>query len=219
MDALYFSTINDEAFGLTKERQVVLKRLGQKIIRFIRHHFRDDPIGRNSFLCSDNVITDSSKHWAWETLTEAESLIVINGFEELIRIDGAGDSMGGPSGIREIIEADIERVFKGNEWVYGRWYSNNKFSSNLKEFNEKRKAIREMKLDEFIKLYNPIAYNRFYVNILKDKRPQLQSFLSELHPSLDISKVIKAAAGSPYQAEIIRALSELLRQYNYPIKI
>lgn len=97
-----------------------------------------------------------------------------------------------------------------NEWVYGRWYSDRKFSSNLEDFNNKRADIRTLGLDNFMEKYNPIAYNRFYVNILKDKRLQLQLFLSELHPSLNIKDVINAAAGSPYQAEITRAFSELL---------
>ncbi|TET00477.1 MAG: hypothetical protein E3J90_03905 [Promethearchaeota archaeon] len=76
-----------------------------------------------------------------------------------------------------------------------------------------------MTLDKFIKEYNPIAYDRFYKNVLKGKRPQLQLFLSELHPALDLSKVYKAAALSPYLTQITRAFSELLRQYRHPIKI
>jgi len=219
MDPLFFSSIKDTAFDMTNDRKTTLKRLGEKIITFIRHHFRDDPVGRDSFFASDLVTTDNSKHVAWETLTEAESLIVLNGFEELIRIKGSGPRMSGSTGINSITRADIERVFQGNEWVYGRWYSDRYFSSNLEEFNEKREASRELKLGEFIRQYNPIAYARFYENIIKGKRLQLQQFLSELHPSLDISQVIKAAAGSPYLTQITRAFSELMRQYNHPIRI
>ena len=208
IDPLFFSAVKDEAYHLTKDRRSVLKRLGEKIIMFLRHHFRDDPAARDSFYSSDMVITDNGKHITWGTLSEAESLVVLNGFEELVRMKGA-----------EVTRADIERVFKGNEWVYARWYSDPEFSVNLKDFNNRRRDIRIMKLDKFIKEYNPIAYARFYENIIKNKRKQLQYFLSELHPSLDLSEVISAAAGSPYQEQITRAFSELLRQYNYPIRI
>ncbi len=207
MDTLFFSTIADEAYHLTREKMNVLKRLGEKIVRVIRHHFRDDPVGRDSFFSSDLVTTDGAKHRTWETLSEAESLIVINGFEQLVRMKGS------------ITKADIENVFKGNSWVYARWYSDKDFTLNLEEFNDKKADIKTLRLDEFIKKYNPIAYARFYENVLKDNRKQLQSFLSELHPTLDLKEVYKAAAGSPYLTQITRAFSELLRQNNYPIKI
>ena len=143
MDPLFFSNIKDEAYDLTKDRKITLKRLGEKLIFFIRHHFRDDTVGRDSFFTSDLVTTDNSKHTSWETLTEVESLIVLSGFEELVRMKGSGSKMRGISGINEITRTDIERVFKGNEWVYGRWYSNKDFTSNLKEFNKKIPVLFE----------------------------------------------------------------------------
>ena len=219
IDPLFFSAIKDESFHMTKTLRNKLKDLGEKVLVFIRHHFRDDPVGRDSFLAKDNLITDASKHVSWESLDERDSLIVLEGYEKLIRMKGTGQRMPGTSGINEITRKDIEQVFRGEEWVYARWYSDRDFTSNLKEFNNKRRDIRSMTLDKFIKTYNPIAYARFYENILKDKRPQLQLFLSELHPTLDISSVIAAGTDSIYLKEITRAFSWLLRQDNYPIKI
>jgi len=219
MDPLFLTPKSDQIFHMTNSLRETLKRLGRKAFNFVRHHFRDDTVGRDSFFSKDILITDNENHPVWESLSEAETLVVLNGYKQLVRMKGSGSRMKGTSGINEITTIDIESVFKGNEWVYTRWYSNPKFTSNLNKFNERRLDIRSLRLNNFIQKYYPIAYARFYENILKNKRPQLQSFLSELHPALDLSYLKAAASNDAYIKAITRALSELLRQEHYPIKI
>ena len=89
-------------------------------------------------------------------------------------------------GVNEISMDDINDVFgngKGNEWIIARWLSEKKFEANLKEFNDRRRDMRLMGLEAFIKEYYKKAYERF-AKILEDGRDKFDTFLLELHDDL-----------------------------------
>jgi hypothetical protein len=193
----------------------------------VPYHYRDI-IGRDSFFHGDIVITDFSNHIPWESLTEAESLIILRGFERLISMKGSGNPIKGISNLNEITEKDIESVFKGDEWVYARWYSLPEFSDNLGKFNERRMDIRILGLEKFIAEYNKVAYNRFYKNILVKSRGSFQKLLVEIHPIpqghqlrqfLDIDRVINAKSNKAYLTEIMRYITNLVHLYGSPIPL
>ena len=226
-DPLTFSIIDERSFNLKNEEKSLLSNIGIRVYRFLRHHYRD-LIGRDSFFHGDTVITDNSAHILWESLTEAESLTILKGFETLIAMKGSGNSITGIANLNEITEIDIESVFKGNEWVYAGWYSTDSFEENLHEFNHRRRDIRLMGLEKFISEYNKIAYNRFYKNILIKSRDSLQKLLAEIHPIpqdhnlrqfLDIDRIIKAEGNNAYLEEIMRYLTNLIHIYGSPIPL
>jgi hypothetical protein len=117
-----------------------------------------------------------------------------------------------------IDKADIELVFP--EWVYKQWYTSPDFYDNLNEFNDRKEILKGTTLDQFIKQIYPQVYDRFYLNILSKQSVQtnLISLLTELHPDLDLS-ALGHLDSSNYIEQITRVLSELLRQYHYPIKL
>jgi len=178
IDPLTLKVVNDKGFNVDENERKSLEAVGTRIFRFLRHHFRDSKAGRISFLHSDIVITDTSSHIMWETLSEADSLSVIRGYEDLIAME------------KENIDIeDIKHVFKGNEWIVALWTKDSKFDTNLETFNLKRRDIRIMGLKGFIQENNPIAYERFS-DILEKGRTEFDSFLLELHSDLATNDLV-----------------------------
>lgn len=226
-DPYDFTLLDDQSFNAPKRIIDQIKQYGRRISLFVRHHFRNS-VGRDSFFHGDIIITNKIAHGAWETLSEAESLIILRGYEKLIAIRGSGKKIGGISGLNEITVQDIESVFKGEEWVYARWYANRDFKDNLESFNMRRKQIRVWGLEEFIKKNNPVAYNRFYENVLLKQRDSFQDLLSQIHPIpkghkfaqlLDINRITNAKGNKLYLTEITRYLTNLLHIYGSPIPL
>lgn len=97
------------------------------------------------------------------------------------------------------------------------WINQPKFSDNLEAFNDRKELIKSMPIDEFIKEVYPVAYNRFYVNVLKNHRGQIGSLIQRFHKNIDISGLLALGKDDPYIQEFTRIFSEILKDYNYPI--
>jgi len=204
IDPISLTIVDDKGFDPDIGSQQLKKLV---IFRWLRHHFLDSKIGRISFLHSDMVMTDTSNHMEWESLTETESLAILQGFEELIKMKGSGGAMKG--GVNEINLDDINEVFsngKGNEWIIARWLSEKKFEQNLEEFNNRRRDMRLMGLEAFIKKYYEKGYERFS-NILKKGRTKFDAFLLELHDDLDANDLVSK--------DVFRFLNTYLRDEGY----
>ena len=90
-DWLFFVPLDDDIF---KERG------------FRRHHFRDDPDRKMSLYVSDLFLTTQSMMNMWESLTEAESITIMDAARKLISIE------------KDITKSDIDNLFGANEWLY-----------------------------------------------------------------------------------------------------
>lgn len=196
-------------FDMNEEQKNLFKQQGKKIYIFIRHHFRNNPI-RSSILLTDQVLIDSRSHTFWENVvTEDDALVATQILEKLIKYD------------RNINENDIRKEFSkfGDKylWIMENWFSSSKFSNNLQIFNKRKDEIKAMTLDEFIENNFPMAYNRFYVNMLKERRVSLQEIIKTLHPNIDISELLNLGANDDYTGPYTRIFTEILRLYKYPI--
>ena len=141
-------------------------------------------------------------------------------YEKLVRMKGTGKGMRG-SKINEITVDDIKNVFKGNEWVYSRWFLDSNFDENLREFNSRRLDIRSMGLESFLKLpYNKIPFSRVN-NVIKSdsSRRKLVSFLLRLHSGINLNTMGSSRRYESYRKVIMHSLEELLQLEGFPIHI
>ncbi len=208
-DPGYFQPIDDKSFHLTQDEASRLKLLGKKVIRFIRHHFRDDPAKASSLLLEDQILIDARSHSLLEITSEADILAMTTVLENLIKFNG------------KIDQGDIRNEFRkiGSDylWIGENWINQRSFDSNLKEFNIRKEDIKSMTIDKFIEKYYPSAYNRFYVNILQKHRGQVGSLIQRFHKNIDISDLLALGRNDPNIKEFTQIFSEILKDYNYPI--
>ena len=174
-DPLLFTEIKDISF----------KEGISRILKFARHHFRNEPELRLSLFIFDQVLTDNRGHGTWGTLSETEALIVQRNYEHLISLS------------EDISRAVIEREFNNrqflsdplNQWFYdnvvvGRWYANPVFESDiLPKFNDRKDYMKSHTVLEFMQHNDQfqIAYERFYTNVIKDYGFELYGLLEMLH--------------------------------------
>lgn len=96
------------------------------------------------------------------------------------------------------------------------WFSDRDFQDNLIKFNDRKNDIKTMKLDQFINIYYPKAYARFFNTMLKERRVSLRNIIEYLHPNVDISDLLNLGATNDYIGPYVRVFTEVLRLYNYP---
>lgn len=208
-DPGYFQPIDDKSFHLTVDEASRLKILGKKVIRFIRHHFRDDPAKASSLLLEDQILIDARSHSLLEITSEADILAMTTVLENLIKFN------------RKIDQSDIRNEFRklGSDylWIGENWINQRSFDANLNEFNIRKEKIKSMPIDKFIEEFYPKAYNRFYVNILQKHRGQVGSLIQRFHKNIDISGLLTLGKNDPHIREFTQIFSEILKDYNYPI--
>ena len=159
MDLLSFTPLRKSIF---------IKSTG-KILNFARHHFRNDFFRNLSNYVEDLILTDNKNHPKYEDYSEAEMLVIINGFDKMMEMKGSGIDGA-------ITKNDIINIFegKGKEWVLnGRtgetgkgWFSDEKrFDRMLIEFNERKNILINEGLEQFLIARYDTIYERFYLNI------------------------------------------------------
>lgn len=123
---------------------------------FRRHHFRDDPNRKRSLYVSDIFLTDASMMNMWESLTEAESLIIMEAGRKLISIE------------KDITKNDIDELFGEEEWLYENiikkyWYKDMEiFRVALDELNLKKRKYKELGIQGWMEMFHEKAYDRFF---------------------------------------------------------
>ncbi len=128
---------------------------------FIRHHFRNGVFRKLSLNSRDLILTSDKFHSQYSSYSEAEIIVIIEGFEKMMNMKGSGIDGA-------ITRGDVVDIFRGNEWVINEengWFKDLKlFESELKEFNKRREYLNSEGSDEFIEKFYKSAYNRFYLN-------------------------------------------------------
>ncbi len=140
-DILQFRPLDDSIFDINS------------LIKYARHHFRNDPDRKLSIWLEDLVLTDMYSHPLLEYhYTESQVNIMLDGFQKMIELE------------RNVEKSDIERIFNGNEWVYETWYQNAEFDDFLSEFNSRKGILKDPNkgLEVFIYSEYLTAYERFW---------------------------------------------------------
>jgi len=162
-DLLSFTPLSDSIFKL----QVSMDKNGNYhyFSEYIRHHYKLD--SKISLLLQDLLLTNINNHRAYEALGESKTLVLIKGFEKMLKDDGTG-----PNG--RWTRSDLQRLFTGEDsWVlYDKkngWFSNPKFDDFLSQFNNRRDTFRQEGLEALITKYNyDTLYNRFFTKFERD---------------------------------------------------
>jgi len=162
-DLLSFTSLNKDSFSNT-----ILKN------KFHRHHFRSGFFRKLSCYVQDLILTDSKNHQKYESYSEAEMLVIMNGFDKMMNMEGSGRDKDGNA---FITKQDVIDIFDGNEWVLygpnlkggkkgnqGWFFSDEGFDGMLTEFNERKILLKNEGLDQFIIKKYDTVYERFYLN-------------------------------------------------------
>jgi len=146
-DILHFQSLDGTIFSIFSRN------------KYSRHHFRNEWNRKKSILIQDIILTDDHFHNSYakytRTLNGEQSIEnILKAFEEFMLFD------------RDVTETDVQQTFKklGEEWVYHLWKSQGQkeFEDNLIEFNKRKDVIKAIGIEEFIKNYYKLAYDRFY---------------------------------------------------------
>ena len=162
-DLLSFTTLDKESFDRANSNN-----------KFQRHHFRNSFFRKLSSYVQDLILTDAKHHVQYEEYSEAQILVIMDGFDRMMNMKGSGrDKNGNPI----ITKEDVIRIFKGNEWVLlgpdgnsGKdgtqgWFFNEKgFDQMLTEFNKRKSNLINKGLDQFLIDEYDTVYERFYLN-------------------------------------------------------
>jgi len=153
----------------TLDKSIFIKIKG-KIQNFARHHFRNDFFRKLSNYVQDLILTDNRYHAKYESYSEAQMLVILNGFNKMMNMKGTGKD-------GRITKNDVIDIFKGNEWVLkgpngnggkkknqGWFFSDIGFDNMLEIFNERKIKLKNEGLDQFIIDYYDTVYERFYLN-------------------------------------------------------
>ena len=73
----------------TLAKDIFIKSKGKKN-SFLRHHFRNDFFRKLSNYVQDLVLTSSIDHVKYESYSEAEMLVILKGFDEMMQMKGSG---------------------------------------------------------------------------------------------------------------------------------
>ena len=130
---------------------------------FARHHL--DTLKKFSVYLQHLLLTDSSTHRTYDSHIDLEDQkILVKIINDLIQNDGSGPN-------KEITANDVEKAFLDNFGDpkkvkfyldnYWDWQTPN-FQKNLKDFNDRKKLIKNGKYEEFIKNEYNDAYRRFF---------------------------------------------------------
>lgn len=159
-DPLDFRPLDDKSFDNN-----------EKLNPYARH----EPYGP-SLNVFDQVLTDARGHGSWRYVSEADTRIIIEGFDQLV-------SLG-----KDIDRGDMMRVFKDNMWVLTNsrgtgWFDSDPkvFQDRLNDFNERKRVIRDHGLEFFIFEYYYTAWNRFSIEAIVEGRCELYSLLHRNH--------------------------------------
>lgn len=162
-DLLSFTTLNKDSFVNTISKN-----------KFIRHHFRNNFFRTLSEYVQDLILTDGNHHRTYEQYSEAQMLVIINGFDKMMEMKGTGrDKDGSPL----ITKQDVIDIFKGDEWVLlgpdgeggkdgdqGSFFTKRGFDRMLNDFNKRKSNLINNGLDQFIIDEYDTVYERFYLN-------------------------------------------------------
>lgn len=153
----------------TLEKDIFIKSKG-KFNSFVRHHFRNAFFRKLSNYVQDIVLTSSLDHVKYESYSEAEILVILNGFDKMMEMRGSGKDGA-------ITKDDVIDIFKGNEWVLngpdgnggidkdqGWFFSKEGFDKMLTEFNKRKDLLQNKGLDQFLIERYSTVYERFYLN-------------------------------------------------------
>jgi len=160
MDFLSFTTLDKNIFIKTAE----------KILNFARHHFRNDFFRKLSNYIQDQILTSNFYHNKYKSYSEAEILVIINGFDKMMEMKGSGIAGA-------ITKSDVINIFTGNEWVLygpdgkggkdgktGWFFSKKGFDKMLIEFNIRKSLLQKEGLIQFLEKKYDTVYERFYLN-------------------------------------------------------
>jgi hypothetical protein len=154
--------------------------------KFARH----EPF-RYTLNAFEQILTSGEFHNAWEArVTPGEAEVIINKAIEMINL--INDKYRGvidiDNGIDDVI-IDIEKIYKGEEWILRNWKSDEEgslqwdadFRKNLKDLLCRINKVRVDGLQGFLSHYYKTAYERYYINIVGRYRTQLYWLLHKIH--------------------------------------
>ncbi|MHA1658050.1 MAG: hypothetical protein ACTSUT_02870, partial [Promethearchaeota archaeon] len=167
-DLLSFTDLDKDSFLKTNSKN-----------KFQRHHFRNGFFRKLSCYVQDLILTDIKHHNQYKGYSEAQMLVIMNGFDKMMNMEGSGrDKDGNPM----ITKQDVIKIFEGNEWVLcgpkgkdglrtggkngdqGWFFSKEGFDGMLAKFNERKTLLKNEGLDQFIIKKYDTVYERFYLN-------------------------------------------------------
>ena len=162
----------------TLDKSIFIKIKG-KIQNFARHHFRNDFFRKLSNYVQDLILTDNKNHKKYESYSEAQMLVILNGFDKMMEMEDS------------VSRNDVINIFRKNEWVlYGLdresgkdgWFNSEEgFDNMLKEFNDRKNLLKNEGLAQFIREKYDTVYERFYRN-LPDGTANADGFYSLVTP-------------------------------------
>ena len=171
-DLLSFTTLDKDSFIKTNSRN-----------KFQRHHFRNDFFRKLSNYVQDLILTDGNNHRKYEDYSEAQMLVIMNGFDEMMTMEGTGrDKDGNPMISKQDVIKIFTETFPGNEWVLygpkgkdglrtggenkdqGWFFSKEGFDGMLRVFNDRKNKLINEGLDRFLIDEYGTVYERFYLN-------------------------------------------------------
>ncbi|MBD3338176.1 MAG: hypothetical protein GF353_03655 [Candidatus Lokiarchaeota archaeon] len=148
-DPLTFTILEDKIF----ERKFIKKE------SYNRHHFRQVKWRKEQIDVNDIVLTTRTIHHKYDKFLkmpdgEAKIEALFEGLYKMKHFQG------------RLAKADVEQIFKGNEWVLNDpdvgWFKNpNKFQDNIDKFNDRKELISKEGEDKFIEDEYEIVNERF----------------------------------------------------------
>lgn len=210
-DPVFFQPIDDTSFVMDKDLRAIYKSLGLKQIRFIRHHFRNNP-DVNSILLEDQVLIDLSTHSFWgNAISEGATLEVVNVLEALSRYTV------------DIGSTDIEREFARhvsteNQWIMQFWLDGD-LTAKLDKFNERKDHMQTMTLDEWFDRNYPLTYGKWYNTLLKQKRVLVIDIIQDLHPKIDVTSLINLGENDDHIGPFTWVFAKILSSMHYNVRV
>ena len=209
-DPVFFQPIDDTSFVMDKDLRAIYKSLGRKQIKFVRHHFRNNP-DVNSILLEDQVLIDLSTHSFWgNAISEDATLQVVKVLEALSRYTVA------------IGTTDIEREFRRhvsteNQWIMQFWLDGD-LTDKLSEFNKRKNDMQTTTLDEWFDRNYPLTYGKWYNTLLKQKRVLVINIIQDLHPKIDVTSLINLGENDDHIGPFTWVFAEILRSMHYNVR-
>lgn len=159
-DILTFTTLDKRIF--------IKSEAAGKVGNFARHHFRMGIFRKLSAYVQDIILTSRNIHNKYKSYSESETLVIIEGFEEMMQMKGSGTDSA-------ITRSDIINIFTRNKWVlYGQdglggpdknegWFFSGKFDEMLIEFNERKNLLQNEGIGKLLEKKYDTVYERFYL--------------------------------------------------------